>query len=135
MNEKYYNLELSIMSCLLQKPELMKEVKLKDDHFIKYKSLWLFMKSFYNKFGTFDLELMMSVINNKYKFMDYIEFLIDKEPAPSVFDKYQDALIDMYYQNLEEKEKIEKIYKLSSDLYFRNLDFKSFKEKIVQIIS
>ena len=69
---KYNNLELSILSCLLQRSELMEQIKLEDKHFIKQKRLWLFMKSFYKKFGNFDLTLMTTVAKNKYIMMDYI---------------------------------------------------------------
>ena len=33
---KNCDLELNILSCLLQKPDLMKEHKLKDEYFTKY---------------------------------------------------------------------------------------------------
>lgn len=130
----YYNLELNILSCLLQRPELMKEVKIEDKHFIKYKKIWLFMKSFYHKFGTFDIELMVNVVNNKYKIMDYIAEIIMKDPTPSFFDKYQTALLDIYNQKKEEKEIIEKIYLLSNELYNKNIDLEKFKETIKQIV-
>ena len=44
---KYNDLELSILSCLLQRPELMKNVILEDKHFKKHLNIWIFMKSVY----------------------------------------------------------------------------------------
>ena len=62
---KYNDLEISLLSCILIKPELMEEVVLDDKYFVKTKRIWLFMKSFYKKFGTFDLTLMCSVVKEK----------------------------------------------------------------------
>lgn len=134
MNNNYYNLELSILSCLLQKPELMKKLMLDDKYFIKYKKLWYFMKSVYNKFGTFDCELMVSISNDKYRIMDYIMLLIDKEPAPSNFEKYQHQLIELYSQTKKEKYIIDEIYKLANELYVRNITLNDFNLEYQKII-
>lgn len=128
--KKYNELELSILSCLLQRPELMKEIKLEDKHFIKYKKLWLYMKSFYEKFGDFDLVLMTSVSKDKYRIIEYIEMLIDLEPAPSNFEKYQDLLIEQYEQKKKEVFLKERIFKLATDLYVGNIDIEKFKNKL-----
>ena len=59
---KYNDLEMSILSCLLLKPELLMEsLIIEDKHFIKHKKLWVFMKEFYNKFHNFDITLMCSI--------------------------------------------------------------------------
>ena len=130
MKEQYYNLELSIMSCLLQRPELMENVFLEDKHFIKYRALWLYMKSFYEKFKTFDLVLMTSVSTNKTKFINYIVELLELEPAPSLFGEYQKTLIELYNQNKKEKEMIDNIYKLVNDLYFKKINLDDFKKEL-----
>lgn len=135
MDDNYYNLELTILSCLLQKPELMKKSILDDKYFVKYKKLWIFMKSIYNKFGTFDCELMVSISNNQYKIMDYIKLLIDKEPAPSNFEKYQNQLIELYNQTKKEKYIIEEIYKIANELYVRNMtidEFDYYYQKVLE---
>ena len=44
---RYNDLELSILSCIVQKPELMEQVILDDKYFVKHKKIWLFLKSFY----------------------------------------------------------------------------------------
>ena len=64
---KYNDLELSILSCLLQKPSLMNEVILEDKHFIKHQKIWLFMKAFYNRYKTFDIQLMYSICKDKWQ--------------------------------------------------------------------
>lgn len=129
---KYYDLEISILSCLLQKPKLMEKVILCDNHFIKHKKMWLFMKSFYKKFQNFDLALMYSVCKNKYHLMSYIEMLLDAEPSPSLFDTYQQQLIDLYNQTKKEKYLKEKIYSLANDLYIGNLNLEEFETILIE---
>ena len=87
------DLELSILSCLLQKPELMEEVILEDKHFKNNYKLWKFMQSFYKKFHNFDVTLMCSVVDKRYKLIDYIKVLIDLEPNPNLFKEYQEQLL------------------------------------------
>ena len=82
---KYNDLEMSILSCLLIKPKLMEELILEDKHFVKYKSLWVFMKEFYNKFHNFDITLMCSVNKNKYETIDYMIMLSELEPTTRLF--------------------------------------------------
>ena len=60
----YYDLEINILSCILQRPQLMEKSILEDKHFIKHKKLWLFMKAVYKKFGTFDFVIMYKIIKN-----------------------------------------------------------------------
>lgn len=128
--KQQYDLEISILSCLLQQPTLMNQLKLQDKHFIKQQRLWQFMKSFYKKFQTFDILLMYQVCRDKYKIIDYITWLVDVEPMLSNFDKYQDMLIKLYNQNKKEKWIIEKIYSLANDLYIGNIDLQKFKDSI-----
>ena len=130
MNKKYNELELSILSCLLQRPELMKEVKLENKYFINYKKLWIFMKSFYEKFEDFDLVLMVSVAKDKYHIIEYIKILVDLEATPSNFKKYQDLLIEQYKQKKKEVFLKERIFKLATDLYVGNIDIEKFKNKL-----
>ena len=131
--QQYYDLEISILSCLLQKPKLMEELKLEDKHFIKYKKIWQFMKSFYKKFENFDLTLMFSVCKNKYHLMTYIEFIVKSEPRMSLFNDYQDRLIELFNQNQKEKWIINKIYELSNDLYVNLINLEEFNLKLSEI--
>lgn len=128
--KKYDNLELRIMSCLLLKPELMKELIIQDKHFTKYQRLWKFLKAFYGKYGTFDLTLMVSVCNDKYQLLHYIEWLLDLEVTTAYFDKYQQQLIDLYEENEKDKMIIEKVYEWANELYVRNMTTDRFKELI-----
>ena len=59
------DIELSIMSCLLLKPELMKDVIVKEEHFKKHLKLWKFLNAVYKKFGTFDTNLLYSICKDK----------------------------------------------------------------------
>lgn len=127
--DKYNDLELAVLSCLLQKPNFMENNKLDDKYFIKHKWIWIFMKAFYKKFKTFDLNLMYSVAKNKYKICEYIIWILEKEPAPSLFEYYEQQLIDLYFETKKEKMIIEKIYELANELYVRNITLKEFQEK------
>lgn len=133
--EKYDNLELRILSCLMIKPELMKELIIEDKHFIAYKRLWRFMKAFYNKFETFDCELMYSVCKDKYQILKYMEFLLDLEATTINFDKYQKQLIEQYNESQRDKIIIEKIYEWANELYVRNMSTDRFKQLIDELYS
>ena len=129
----YTDLEISILSCLLRKPELMENTILEDKYFIKHKKIWLFMKAFYNKFKNFDITLMMSISKNKYRMSEYICWLVEQEPVVNNFKQYEKQLIDLYNESKKDKWIIEKVYELSNDLYVRNITTKDFKNKIVAI--
>ena len=127
------NLELNIMSCLLIKPELMKKIVLEDKHFVKHQRLWQFMKSFYKKFETFDVQLMYSICQDKWHIVNYMQWLLELEPTYNNFDLYQKQLIELYNEKQEEKIKIDLIYKLANDLYLRNISLDDFKNEIDKI--
>jgi len=129
----YIDLEISILSCLLQKPELMKDTILEDKYFTKHKKIWLFMKAFYKRFNNFDITLMLSISKNKYRISEYICWLAEQEPAPSLFKQYEQQLIDLYNESEKEKLIINKIYELSNDLYVRNININEFKNKLEKI--
>ena len=129
----YIDLEISILSCLLQKPELMEDTILEDKYFIKHKKIWLFMKAFYKRFNNFDITLMLSISKNKYRISEYICWLAEQEPAPSLFKQYEQQLIDLYNESEKEKLIINKIYELSNDLYVRNININEFKNKLEKI--
>ena len=127
---KYYDLEINILSCLLQKPDLMQKLILEDKHFVKNQRLWKFMKAFYKKFNTFDIPLMYSVCKDKFKLVMYVEWLVDVIPAPSLFEKYQQQLIELYEQTKKEKYIKEKLFELANDLYVGNIELKNYVENI-----
>lgn len=129
---KYNDLEVCILSCLLQRPELMEKVTLEDKYFIKQKKMWLFMKDFYRIFGNFDLNLMFSVCKNKYHLMSYIEQLILSEPCVSLFEEYQKQLIKEYDELKKDKWIREKVYELANDYYMMDLSLEEFKKEIIK---
>lgn len=130
---RYNDLELSILSCIVQKPELMEQVILDDKYFVKHKKIWLFLKSFYNKFHNFDLTLIYSICKDKYRIVEYIIWLMEKEPRIFLFNDYQKQLMELYDELEKEKYIIEKIYSLANDLYVRNITSDEFKIKLDDI--
>lgn len=126
---KNYNLELNILSCLLQKPELMENHKLKDCYFKEYKKLWIFMQVFHEKFKTFDLVLMTSIARDKMKMINFLEDVITTEPAPSLFEYYQEELINAYNEKKKERWLINNIYFLANELYVKKIDVDEFTKK------
>ena len=130
---KYNDLELSILSCLLLKPELMEEIVLEDKHFVKQQKLWQFMKAFYKKFGNFDLTLMYSISKDKYRIVQYMMWLLDKEPSPTLFYDYQKQIIALYNETKKEKWVIEKVFELANELYVRNISIKKFDEELQKV--
>lgn len=131
--QQYYDLEINILSCLLQKPKLMQQVKLEDKYFIKHNRLWQFMKAFYARYGTFDLILMYNTCKDKYQLIRYIEWLVDVEPIPDHFSKYQDQLIELYNQKKNEKAIVNYIYELANKLLVGSMTLTEFYGKIEEI--
>lgn len=131
--KKYDNLELRIMSCLLVKPKLMEQLIVEDKHFVKFQRLWQFMKAFYKKYGDFDIQLMYTVCKDKYKLIQYIEWLSDLEGTSANFKKYEKQLIEMYEENEKDKIIIDKVYEWANELYVRNMSVDRFKEMIDRI--
>ena len=127
--DKYYDLEGSILSCLLLKSENMSKLVLEDKHFVKYKKIWAFMKEFYSKFHSFDIVLMHSVTNNKYQIVESVRLLLEKEPSANMFDEYQKQLLDLYNELKIEKYQIEKIFELANKLYVRQITVDEFDIK------
>ena len=134
MKNNIADLELCILSCLLLKPELMQEIIVEDKHFVNHQKLWHYMKAFYKKFGTFDVQLMFATSNNKWYIVNFLETLLDIDVSVSNFKKYQDLLIELYNEEEGTKEKIELIYKYANDLYVRNINLNEFKEKINKVL-
>lgn len=131
---KYNDLELSVMSCLLLKPELMNELIVEDKHFIKYQRLWQFMKAFYIKFKNFDIQLMYSICKDKYHIIHYMTILLQIEPTPRLFHDYQKQIIELYNENENDKWIIEKTYELSNKLYVRSITIDEFETQIKKIL-
>ena len=127
------DLEITILSLLLSYPDKMKEIKLKDEHFIKHKNMWYFMKTFYQKFGTFDLPLMFSCTSNKNHLMEMIIEMLDIEFNSENFNLYQDRLIELREQQTNEKKVRDKIFFYSNQLINENITLTEFKEQVEQL--
>ena len=126
----YGELELLILSCIWINPELLDTTKLKEEHFINNKKIFLFFKSFYKKFGVMDSELMCRVVNDKYKYIDYIKVISQLEPTVCNFEKYENILLELYNEAKEEKFLREKIFALANDLYVKNISSGEFKQQV-----
>ena len=130
---KTSDLEKSILSCLLQKPELMGEVILEDKYFVRTQRMWQFMKAFYKMFGTFDINLMYSVCKDKWQIVEYMSMLLDFEPIISNFGLYQKQLLELYEETKKDKYIIEKVYELANSLLVRNISTSDFRNKVDEI--
>lgn len=131
--ELYYDLELNIMSCLLQRPSLMEKSILEDKHFIKYQRLWKYMKAFYSKYKTFDIPLMVSLTTDKRNLVEYLSWIVEIEPAPSRFEIYQKQLIELYNEGQKNKWIIDKVFDLANELCVRKVSVYDFREKVEKI--
>lgn len=127
---KIDDLEFSILSCLLLKPELMEKLKLEDKHFVRTQRMWQFMKSFYKKFKNFDINLMYSVCKDKFQIIEYISLLLDFEPTASSFEQYQEQLIKLYEEKEKDKWIVEKVFGFANELLVRNISTDEFKKQI-----
>jgi hypothetical protein len=131
----YGELELLILSCIWIKPELLKTTKLQEKHFVYNKKIFLFFKSFYEKFGFFDNELACKKASNRYKYNEYIKVIANLEPTISNFEKYVDLLLELYNESKEENYLREKVFELANDLYMKNINSKEFKERLDNLYS
>lgn len=127
------DLEICIMSCLLIQPDLMEKIRFEDKHIQKHQGMWKFMKSFYKKFGSFDINLMHSVCKDKWHVINYIELLACQDGMPCYFEQYQDRLIEKYEESKKDDYIIDKIYDLNMDLIARNVKVSEYKQKINEI--
>lgn len=131
-NRKYTigNLEETILSCLLQKPELMENLTVNESHFIYNKAIFIFIKNFYDMYKTLDITLMVSKCANKYKLMERLQILVLLEPIPKNIAFYETELIRSLEEKKEEKENIIKIYNIANKLYLRDIDIEQFVEQV-----
>lgn len=130
---KYNDLELSILGCFIQKPDLLDKTKLEDKHFIKHSKIFTFFKAVYKKFGTLDFNIMYSISKNKFRIVEYMVWISEYYGFPSLYELYEQQLIDLYEETKKNKYIIEKIYDLANDLYVRNLEVNEFRNKVEEI--
>lgn len=138
VGRKVVDLEEAILSCLLQKPELVNKLIVDEDDFNKYPKQFKFFRNFYDKFGNLDLVLMANKIRfeDRHRLIDVVDKLIDFEPSPSCFRLYQEALLEYnkecQKEILENKAK-EKIIKKIVELNDKNESLESWFEEIQKI--
>ena len=124
---KSYDLEDNIISCILQKNELINELYISIDCFNNplNRLMLNYFKDFYKQHKTLDLTLMVSSISNKdsqKKLMDYASKLLFLSPSPSLFYEYQ--------EQLEENHKTFLLGQLIDDYKLNKID----KNKLVNSI-
>lgn len=136
--KKICDYEESVLSCLLQKPELMKELIVDENDFYKYKRIFKYFKLFYDTFNCLDLVLMVNKIKkgNRHLLIEVFDKLIDFEPTTSYFKFYQEGLLEYNKEHLkelqEEKAKneiLELALKLSHDEISLNDFFEEIEKK------
>lgn len=130
---KYNDLELSILGCFLKKPSLLDKTKIEDKHFIKHTKIFIFFKAVYKKFGTLDFNIMYSISKNKYRIIEYVVWISQHYGFASLYETYEQQLINLYEENKKNKYIIEKVYELANDLYVRNLEVSEFKSKVEEV--
>lgn len=130
LDRKIDDLEMDILSCLLNNPKLMNDERLTDDLFKAHSKIWIFMKTVYKRYGCFDLSLMFNNVRNKYNYVGMIMELLNVECVTSNFDWYVKDLINLRKQNENESLKINAIFTMAHDLMERNITLKEFKDKI-----
>ena len=128
--EQYELIERAILNCFITKPELMKETLLKEVHFKKHRKLFIFLKEFYERFGTFDIALMGSVCKNPSEALDYIAEIIDTTSVSGHFKEYEKRLLLLYY----DYDIIEEIHNVETQLYYRKITLGEFKKKMTKIL-
>lgn len=98
---KEHDLEDNIISCILQKNELINELYVDDIVFQNpiNNQMVKFFKKFYQENKTLDLTLMLNKINNtksQSKLMEYVMNVMLLVPTTSLFYEYQDQLQEKY---------------------------------------
>lgn len=135
---KINDYEESILSCLLQKPDLMNELIVSENDFYKYRRIFRYFKLFYETFNCLDLVLMVNKIktDNRHILVEVYDKLIDFEPTPSCFRLYQEGLIkyNKEYLQKQKKEKAENdIIELTLKLSNKQIILDEYFKKIEEI--
>lgn len=131
--EKYDDLELTILCCFLQKPDLLEKTELENKHFKKHYKIFNFFKAVYKRFGTLDISIMYSISKNKYRIIEYIAWVLEYHGFVSQFKKYERQLIELYEENKKDRWIIDNIYELANDLLVKNISTEDFKAKVDEI--
>lgn len=125
----YGELELSILCCFWLKPSLLDKTKLEEKYFKYNRRIFVLFKSFYKKFGNLNVEAMCSLINDRYKLMDYMKVIINQKATPNDFENLEKLLLEMYEEAKEEQWLREKVFELANDFYLKNINSEEFKKQ------
>ena len=136
---KYNNIEAfeeQILGCLILEPNLMKDLIVKEKHFVKNKSLFKFFVQFYEIHKTLDIVIMLAVCpKNKIKLINKIVEIVDNVMCHTCkFNLYQKYLITLQEEEQKEKLNILKIDDLANKLYLRGITVEEFKKEIEKIM-
>lgn len=148
-----FDLEDNIISCILQKNELINELFIDDIAFQNpdNRAMLKFFKNFYKEHNTLDLTLIGSTIKNQQslqKFVTYVGERMNLGGFPALFYEYQEQLIDIYkskcienlidnfkQQKLTENELVEKIIETNNqNLMLSNNHNKISPEEMIKKI-
>ncbi len=134
------DLEETVLSCLIQKPELMNELFVTEKDFYKYPKIFTYIKKFYETFHCLDLVLMTSKTDFKErnKFVDTFSklFLFGCTPVVSNFKLYQEMLLkyNKQYASKLKKEQIRKqILQLAIELQEEKITVKQYFDEIQKL--
>ena len=96
-----YNIEDSLISCILLNDKLLNELYISEDFFTKdiNKKMIKFFKKHYANYGNLDMTHMVNCIQTdegQSKFLDYYAEKIDTFANPSMFYEYQEQMQEQY---------------------------------------
>lgn len=126
---KYDDLEMTVLCCLFLHPEFMEETILEEKYFKTKSAVWIYMKSFYERFKTFDLALMLSMSKQKNSILKTIMALMDYDPVSSNFKLYEQMLIEKYNETERDDWIREKTFEIATDYYFKKISREEFEIK------
>ena len=130
------DLEENILSCLLQKPELMKELILTEDDFYTRKRLFKYFKAFYDIYGTIDYVLMCHKCKKGNVYELRIAFdnsILLCFPTIKNFKLYQEELLKYnkeHQKELKEQQQKDEILKLSLKLSHDEITLEEYFKEI-----
>lgn len=94
--------EFQIFSCLVIKPNFLKEINFEEKYFKNHKIL-SFLKKLYKQYEYLDGSLIISESSKFKNGMETILQFIDCEASPSNIRGYYKKLKDNYYKKLDRK--------------------------------
>ena len=101
---KQYSLEESLISCILQRHNLINELFIDLEVFKNplNKRMVMFFKRVYEKYKSLEITLLFNELQDEKQrniLIDYYTNLINLEPAPSLFYDYQEQLLNQFKDN------------------------------------